>query len=216
MMMKECHWVELANIAMFLSINIKLTSEKNCFKNWTVFPIGWSWKFEQNCIWMKIWWDVTGILCQIVFGALFKDLFSNGISASFLSSEYCFFDSFAYIWLCFESLQKWTKIVFCTLTISAKLDWLTWFLNCNCAIIQKILNCVLPAFISPHSPTRLHHCHVKAVIELSEFHLCLHNRSTSLLASIHLSPHFLLSPLASCCFFPFLLHTLPKTYKTKS
>ena len=77
-----------------LSSNIKLTSEKIDFKNWTIFPIGWSWKFEQSCIWMKIWWDVTGILCQIVFGALFKDLFSNGISASFLSSEYCFFDSF--------------------------------------------------------------------------------------------------------------------------
>ena len=88
MMMKECHWVELANIAMFLSSNVKLTSEKNDFKNWTVFPIGWSWKFEQSCIWMKIWWDVTGILCQIVFGALFKDLFSNGISASFLSSAF--------------------------------------------------------------------------------------------------------------------------------
>ena len=114
-------------------------------------------------------------------------------------------------------MDKWhLNIVFCTLRISPKLDWLTWFLNCNCAIIQKTLNCVLPAFISPHSPTRLHHCHVKAVIELSEFHLCLHNRSTSLLASIHLSPPFLLSPLASCCFFPFLLHTLPKTYKTKS
>ena len=37
---------------------------------------------------MKIWWDVPGILCQIVFGALFKDLFSNGISASFLSSAF--------------------------------------------------------------------------------------------------------------------------------
>ena len=216
MMMKECHWVEIANIAMFLSSNVKLTSEKMTLKTGQYFQLDGleslnraasEWRSDE------MWLEFSAKLYSVHF---LKISSRTGFLHHFCHQLFWQLSSSAYIWLCFECIQKWTKIVFCTLRISPKLDWLTWFLNCNCAIIQKTLNCVLPAFISPHSPTRLHHCHVKAVIELSEFHLCLHNRSTSLLASIHLSPPFLLSPLASCCFFPFLLHTLPKTYKTKS
>ena len=39
MMMKECHWVELANIAMFLSSNVKLTSEKMTLKTGQYFQL---------------------------------------------------------------------------------------------------------------------------------------------------------------------------------